>query len=264
MKTRNIVKDASVLLITCTTTRVVHLEICETQSTNDVLLAWRRFVAKRHMHPVHVFSDMGKSFVGAQKPLREWISNWNKTTLTNFFASKGTEINFNWTFNVPRASHMNGVVESLVRSCRKALASACNYHKFSYTNCEWETIIAEVNFLVNSRPMFPKTVQNLDEEPFTGNSLLYPHGQPTISQSKITFDNPKDSICRAQKFIKNFWEAWMRNMPPHLLFRNKWFRPRDNLKIGDYVNVLEPGLKRSLCSSWFMGTCNCNDGHAWM
>ena len=51
-------------------------------------------------------------------------------------------------------------------------------------------------------PIVPKTVQNLDEEPFTGNSLLYPHGQPTIPQSKITFDNPKDSICRAQKFIK--------------------------------------------------------------
>ena len=155
-KTRNIVKDASVLLITCTTTRVVHLEICETQSTNDFLLAWRRFVAKRHVHPVHILIDMGKSLVGAQKPLREWISNWNKTTLTNFFASKGTEINFHWTFNVPRASHMNGVVESLVKSCRKALASACNYHKFSYTNCEWETIIAKVNCLVNSRSLFPK------------------------------------------------------------------------------------------------------------
>ena len=32
-------------------------------------------------------------------------------------------------------------------------------------------------------------------------------------------------------------------MPPQLLFRSKWFRPRDNLKIGDYVIVLQPGLK---------------------
>ena len=32
-------------------------------------------------------------------------------------------------------------------------------------------------------------------------------------------------------------------MPPHLLFRSKWFRPRQNLKVGDYVIVLEPGLK---------------------
>ena len=32
-------------------------------------------------------------------------------------------------------------------------------------------------------------------------------------------------------------------MPPHLLFRSKWFRPRQNLKVCDYVIVLEPGLK---------------------
>ena len=42
-KTRNVIIDASIILITCTTTRVVHLEITETQSTNDFLLAWRRF-----------------------------------------------------------------------------------------------------------------------------------------------------------------------------------------------------------------------------
>jgi len=35
----------------------------------------------------------------------------------------------------------------------------------------------------------------------------------------------------------------MHNMPPHLLLRNKWFRSRDNLKKGDYVIILKPGLK---------------------
>ena len=32
-------------------------------------------------------------------------------------------------------------------------------------------------------------------------------------------------------------------MPPHLLFRNKWFRLRKNVKTGDYVIILEPGMK---------------------
>ena len=38
-KTRNVVIDGCVLLITCNTTRVVHLEVTETQSTNDFILA---------------------------------------------------------------------------------------------------------------------------------------------------------------------------------------------------------------------------------
>ena len=60
-----------------------------------------------------------------------------------------TNFEFMWQFNVPHASHMNGVVESIIRNCRKALDSTCNYHKFAYAQSKWETIISEVNYLVN-------------------------------------------------------------------------------------------------------------------
>jgi len=35
-------------------------------------------------------------------------------------------------------------------------------------------------------------------------------------------------------------------MPPQLLFRNKWFKIRQNLKEGNYVIVLEPELHGQL------------------
>ena len=35
----------------------------------------------------------------------------------------------------------------------------------------------------------------------------------------------------------------MRHIPPQLLFANKWFRSRDNLKVGDFVINLQPGMK---------------------
>ena len=31
--------------------------------------------------------------------------------------------------------------------------------------------------------------------------------------------------------------------PPQLLSRNKWFHPRQNLEVGDFVIILEKGLK---------------------
>ena len=105
-------------------------------------------------------------------------------------------------------------------------------------------IISEVNYLVNSRPLFPKTVENLDEEPFSGNTLLYPYGQKPVPQSSTSdYVDPRVSIKRTQCFINTFWDSWMRNMPPHLLLRSKLFKPRENLKNGDYVIVLKPGLK---------------------
>ena len=67
-KTRKITTSACVLATACNSTRVVHLEIAETQSINDFIMAWRRFITKRGIHPEHVYSDQGKTFVGAQAP----------------------------------------------------------------------------------------------------------------------------------------------------------------------------------------------------
>ena len=74
---------------------------------------------------------------------------------------------------------MNGAVEFLIRSSRKALETVCDHHKRSYSFSEWEMIISEINHLVNSRPLFPNAVEDLDEKPFTGNTLIFPHGEPT-------------------------------------------------------------------------------------
>ena len=32
-------------------------------------------------------------------------------------------------------------------------------------------------------------------------------------------------------------------MPPQLLCRNKWYHPRENIEIGDFVIILEKGVK---------------------
>ena len=243
-KTRNVTICACVLAIACNVTRVIHLEIAETQSTNDFLLAWRRFVTKRGIHPMHVYSDQGKTFIGAQVLLKQWLTNWDKQTVHDYMASNGTEFFFTWDYNAPKASHMNGSIESLIRSCRKAFNAASSYLKRSYTFPEWETIVAECNYLVNSRPLFPKNAEDLDEEPISGNSLLFPYKKYSIPQPPISETiNPMKYVKDVQMLINQFWKCWLHNMPPQLLFRSKWFRPRESLKTGDYVIVLQPGLK---------------------
>ena len=208
----------------CNTTRVIHLEITETQSTNDFLLAWRRFINKRGVHPSHAYSDRGQTFVGAQKPLRDWISNWNESIVRDTMASLSTTFEFSWDFNIPLASHMNGVVESLIRSCRKAFDSATDYHKRSYSYPEWETIVSESSYLINSRPMFPDSADDLDEELLTGNTLLYPHGQHRNAKPHALENiDPRLSVKAVHAFLRQFWESWLRNMPPSLMLRSKWF-----------------------------------------
>ena len=77
---------------------------------------------------------------------------------------------------------MNGVVESLIASVRKGLdASITNYTRRVLSFQNWSTILAEVTYVINSRPLFP------DGDPWdfhciTANDILYPFGQPYIPQ----------------------------------------------------------------------------------
>ena len=57
-------------LLTCLTTRAVHIEIAHSLDTDSYLMAMRRMMARRG-RPAHIWSDNGTNFVGAEKELRE-------------------------------------------------------------------------------------------------------------------------------------------------------------------------------------------------
>ena len=81
-------------------------------------MAFRRFVCLRG-HPKLVWSDRGTNFVGAQRYLQEMVQEWDMLKIKSSFAEFGTS--FEWCWNVTKASHMNGVLESLIKSVRRAL-----------------------------------------------------------------------------------------------------------------------------------------------
>ena len=103
-------------------------------------------------------------------------------------------------------------------------------------------MVSEVTYVVNSRPLFP------DGDPWdfhyiTGNDILHPYGQPNLPQFQEELDNTRKMFKIVQDKVDIFWRTWLRHIPPHLNSRNKWFHPRENLEIGDYVLVLESEMK---------------------
>ena len=239
---RNCSINGTVAIVTCMTSRCIHLELCTTIDTNSFLRAWRRFPTRRGVHPNHVFSDGETTFKGALTPLLEWIDAWDYHLIQREF--ENTSFSFAWKFNVPTASHMNGVVESLINSVRKGLdAAIVNYTTKVLTYEEWATVLSEVTYVINSRLLFP----NGDPWEFhciTENNLLHPYDQPRIPQfvPEEKF-NPRDTLKVVQGKVESFWNTWIRHMPPQLNSRNKWYHPRGNLEKGDFVIVVETGMK---------------------
>ena len=135
---RNTSVKGSVLLVTCMTTRCIHLELCTTIDTSSFLRAWRRFTCIRGTHPSHVFSDGRLTFRGAVTPLVNWVQSWNEDTIKLEF----NETRFDFLHGILTCSHMNGVVESIINSVRKALDASVNYYTTRIlSHEEWATTV---------------------------------------------------------------------------------------------------------------------------
>ena len=181
----------------------------------------------------------------ANQHVKEWITNWDHHLIQNQFEK--TNFKFDWEFNVPTASHMNGVVESLIRSVRKGLDAAIqNYTKTILNFEEWCTVLLEITYLINSRPLYPEGDPSLFQC-ITANNILHPYGQPNVPQfCPDDVVDLKGMLKAVQGKIDTFWECWMKHIPPQLNCRNKWFHTRENLERGDFVIVLETGMKQKM------------------
>ena len=94
---------------------------------------------------------------------------------------------------------MNGVVESLINSVRKGLdAAVTNYTRNVLSYEDWSTVLSEITYVVNSRPLFPEG-DPWDFHCITGNHILHPYGHPSVPQ----FDEEVGSLRKMFQVVQN-------------------------------------------------------------
>jgi hypothetical protein len=126
---RKTLKEAHVIIFTCMTTRAIHLELVTNRSSDVFLMAFRRFACTRG-HPKVCWSDCGTNFVGAQEYLKEIMQKRDIPKIQSILL-EDFACDFKWEWNIPRASHQNGVVESLIKSVRQALDVTCKVQAYT-------------------------------------------------------------------------------------------------------------------------------------
>ena len=90
------------LMITCLSSRAVHLEVVHTLETDSFIMALRRFLSKRG--PVRMIrSDNATNFVGAQKELEQEQSNVNNDKVRSFLLEQNADWIL-WKRNAPYAA----------------------------------------------------------------------------------------------------------------------------------------------------------------
>lgn len=103
-------------LFTCFTSRAVHVEGVSSLRTDAFIQALRRFISN-HGFPKEIRSENGTNFTGVDREIRLAIGQWSRDHLNKCLLKD--EIHsvlcplFQWMFQPPAASHVNGAWEMM-------------------------------------------------------------------------------------------------------------------------------------------------------
>ncbi|GFV61685.1 integrase catalytic domain-containing protein [Trichonephila clavipes] len=95
----------------CFVTKAVHFELVSDLTTQTFIASLKRFIARRG-RPSLIFSDNGKTFIGANAELKRLLVINPDPELAGFLVDE----NINWKFLPPRAPNFGGLWEAGVKS----------------------------------------------------------------------------------------------------------------------------------------------------
>ena len=148
---KNSTYKAYVVIYTCATTRAVILEVVNSADTENFIQSFRRFIARRGC-PSKIVSDNGPSFTAEE---------------TQKFASDRF---VSWQFNVANAPNWGGMWERLVACVKKCLKKTIGVRQVTFI--ELQTLICEIEMILNNRPIAPDYDDDTDEV-LTPNHLVF-------------------------------------------------------------------------------------------
>eukprot|EP00794_Sanderia_malayensis_P001724 gene1724-biopygen1574 len=207
--------------------------------TDSYIHALRRFVARRGK-PHEIRSDNGTNFVGGNRELKEAISQWNKEKLRQYLSQQEIK----WIPNPPKASHMGGVWERVIRSIRKIMQVLLREQLLDDEGLL--TTFCEIESIINGRPVTKVSDDPQDANALTPNHLLLLKSNPCFPPG-IFFKADSYSRRRwkqVQYLADIFRKRWTREYLPILQLRQKWQTIKCNLTVDDIVLVVYESLPR--------------------
>ena len=156
---------------TCFSSRAVHTEVSNSLDADSFILALRRFMARRGTVR-SIWSDNEINFVSTRNELQQALKEMKHDKIKSFLQGNGAD----WILchnNPPGASHMGGVWERQIRSARTILEGLLKTHSHSLNDESLRTLMADVELIINSRPLTAETISDSKSEiPLSSSNLL--------------------------------------------------------------------------------------------
>ena len=227
-----------VALFVCLSSKAVHLELVGDLTTKAFLGALSRFPSRRGS-PTEIWSDNATTFHGADRELRKMLREaeiqWDGVART--LANEGIQ----WRFIPPGAPHFGGLWEAAVKSAKSHLKRIVGLHTLTFE--EFSTLLTEIEYAMNSRPLTPLSGEPCDLEAITPWHLLTGHAPWTLPEP---INETSLNHLAHWDFVKglrdNFWKRWSQEYLNTLQQRNKWTRITRDLQVDDLVLIVDASL----------------------
>ncbi|XP_071042603.1 uncharacterized protein [Parasteatoda tepidariorum] len=222
-------------------------------STKCFLLAFRRFLSRRGNCKI-IYSDNARTFKAAQKELAYFTNILKDSEFRHFIADKG----IHWKFIVERAPWWGGFYERLVKTIKEPLRKILG--KALLTFEELSTVLAEIELIVNNRPLTYVENSPGEPEPLTpAHFLELGYGQskyPLHFIELLDSTTARDSYSKRKTYqsllVKQLWKRWKEQYLLQLKTNNQFKTSsiHKNLNVHDIV-LIEENVKSKLL--WELG-----------
>ncbi|XP_070156737.1 uncharacterized protein [Polyergus mexicanus] len=225
-----------IALFVCFSTRAIHLE-ATSELTSAFLATLRRFIGRRG-RPRKLYVT---NFVGANRELQE-IHQFAQAEVEGNIGKVLTNEGIEWKFIPPFSSHMGGLWEAGVKSCKYHLKRVMGSALFTFE--ELSTALIQIEACLNSRPLTPMSTDPADLLPLTPAHFLVGESMTSFPDTDVTDIqlNRLDRWRLVQRVIQDFWKRWATEYIINLQGRTKWKKRQDNIQIGDLVILRDENL----------------------
>ncbi|KAL7741801.1 hypothetical protein ACLKA6_012028 [Drosophila palustris] len=209
-----------------------------------------RFLARRGP-VIRLHCDNATNFVGAARELKEFASHFIKhgNAMVEFAAQRGTE----FAFIPPRAPHFGGLWDAAVKAAKHHLLRAIG--GVILATDELQTVVVEVEAVLNSRPIVADSTNPNDVEAITPSHLLVGRTLATLPPASVHLeDDSKLCYLRRWRLVsavkERFWASWSRDYLLGLQQKHRWTREEQNLEVDAVVLIHEDNVPSQ---NWLLG-----------
>ncbi|GFX53429.1 integrase catalytic domain-containing protein [Trichonephila clavipes] len=218
--------------------KVLGVEVVSDLTTEAFLACLRRFIARRSK-PSVIWSDNATNFKGARNILSEWNEICKSNRIQLFSAEEGIE----WNFIPPASPHFGGLWEANIKSMKRILLRVAKSAIMNFE--ELTTLMAQIEAVLNSRPLSPLSSDPNDLNPLTPghfltNCAISSFPEPYTASDSLSYHSRWKLI---QSLRDKFWNRWSTEYLTHLQTRAKWNLQNPNLMENQLVLLKDPNTK---------------------